>query len=444
MGFITNDRIDCLLKRGDVDGALNEPIRAIEPKNGGVAAFVSARSGRNGAAEDVAYSGLTLGDFLYDYIRIDPDVVRGVEFARAADVDGVLSFARFADTKADLSGASLDGLHSELQGYVAEQVAAHHLLAQGHDVLFPETPNNPGWDLLVDGHPFQVKCLADSGGVFEHLDRYPKIPVIVNAELGHQVGDHAGVYVDPALHHDAVRHATEEALDRGRDVADFEIPWISVGVSGAFNLYYMIRNDTDLIGMLTCTATDTVGRTVGGTAGQFAGAAAGAVLFGPAGAIVVGLIGAMGGAAAGRRMIAKGRELLVAEEEQAVRAAARRVAEAAVEAMPEKVEAWSQKSGLLDQSLAGAGANRHRVHAAMMHRMRQHIEYWRCKKTQLEAVASTGADSAQQFCERVLTLVRRAGIHPHHVHNPMAELGQTLERYQLESKRFRTPPATQT
>jgi hypothetical protein len=40
--------------------------------------------------------------------------------------------------------------------------------------------------------------------------------------------------------------------------------------------------------------------------------------------------------------------------------------------------------------------------------------------------------------------VRRAGIHPHHVHNPMAELGQTLERYQLESKRFRTPPATQT
>ncbi len=124
-------------------------------------------------AEDVAYAGLTLSDFLYDYIRIDPEVVRGVEFARAGDVDSVLSFARFADTKADLTGASLDGLHSELQGYVAEQIEAHHLIAQGHDVLFPDTANNPGWDLKVDGHPFQIKCLNDSGGVLETFAPLP-------------------------------------------------------------------------------------------------------------------------------------------------------------------------------------------------------------------------------------------------------------------------------
>jgi hypothetical protein len=80
---------------------------------------------------------------------------------------------------------------------------------------------------------------------------------------------------------------TEETLDRGRELADLEIPWISLGVSGAFNLYYMLRNDTDLVAMLTCTATDTFGRTVGGTTGKFAGAAAGTILFGPAGAIVI-------------------------------------------------------------------------------------------------------------------------------------------------------------
>lgn len=278
MGFISNDRINWLLRRGDVEEALHEPIKKTAPQQSGVAAFVSARSGRKDTAEDVAYAGLTLGDFLYDYIRIDPDVVRGVEFARAADVNGILSFARFADTKADLSGASLDGLHSQLQGYVAEQIAAHHLIAQGHDVWFPHTANNPGWDIMVDGHPFQVKCLADPGGVHEHLHRYPNVPVIVNSELGYQVGDHAGVYIDPELHHDAVRHVTEETLDRGRELADFEIPWISLGVSGAFNLYYMLRNNTDLIAMLTCTATDTLGRTVGGTTGKFAGAAAGTLL----------------------------------------------------------------------------------------------------------------------------------------------------------------------
>ena len=147
----------------------------------------------------------------------------------------MLSFARFADTKADLAGRHLEGLTSNLQGYVAEQLAAQHLIAQGHDVLFPDTPNNAGWGLLVDGHPFQVKCLTDSAGVLEHIRKYPDIPVIVNDDLASQIGHHAGVYVDPALHHDAVVMATTETLDRGRELADFEIPWISLGVSGAFN-----------------------------------------------------------------------------------------------------------------------------------------------------------------------------------------------------------------
>src|SRR5579884_651312 len=178
--FISNDRIDWLLKQGSVEEALRQRVRKHDLNGDGVQSFI--------LGEDVGYASLTLGDFLYDYIRIDPEVLRAVEFARAADVDGVLSFARFADRKADLSGASLDGLHSQLQGYVAEQVVAHHLLAEHHDVSFPETATNAGWDLEVDGHQFQVKCLADPGGVYEHLHRYPDIPVIVNAEVGQQIG----------------------------------------------------------------------------------------------------------------------------------------------------------------------------------------------------------------------------------------------------------------
>lgn len=441
MSFVSNERIDWFLRRGDVELALLEPIKTALPENSGVAAFVAARSRRDALHEDITYAGLTLGDFLYDYIRIDPDVVHGVEFARAADVDGVLSFARFAESKGDLSGASLGGLHSQLQGYVAEQIAAHHLIAQGHDVLFPETPNNPGWDLMVDAHPFQVKCLAGPDGVYEHLDRYPKIPVIVNAELGDRLGDHAGVYVDPGLHHAAVRHATEESLDRGRALADFEIPWISLGVSGLFNFYYMLRNDTDLQAMLTCTATDTLGRTVGGTAGKSAGAAVGLILFGPAGAIVVGLVGAIGGAAGGKRLVSKGRELLVAEEEQAVRRAARHVAEEAVESMPQKLCAWAEKSELLCQSLSGPKANQQKMQNAMMRRIRDHIEYWKKKKTELETVTRNGEGEIVSLCEHVLTLLRRAGVHAHHVQDAMNDLGVKLQEYQRESKRFRTASA---
>jgi hypothetical protein len=214
MPFIRNPRIDNLLKHGDVEEALQEPISDNNSSTRGVAAFVMSRQSKPGIdfPDDLAFAGLTLGEFLYDYIRIDPTVVKGVAFARAADVDGVLSFARFAETKADLSGVSLDGLHAQLQGYVAEHLVAHHLIAHGHDVWFPRVANNAGWDLMVDGRPFQVKCIADPSAVLEHMHRYPKIPVIVNGEMASQLGHRAGVYVDPELHHDAVRRTTEEAL----------------------------------------------------------------------------------------------------------------------------------------------------------------------------------------------------------------------------------------
>lgn len=142
-----------------------------------------------------------MGDVIYDYIRINPEVVHAVEFSRSADVDSVLSFARFAAAKADLTGASLGGLQNGLQGYVAEELVAEHLTAQGHDVVFPGSANNPGWDLSVDGQHFQVKCLAGSSGIYEHFHDYPDIPVIVNADLADQLGDHPGVYIDPQLHH---------------------------------------------------------------------------------------------------------------------------------------------------------------------------------------------------------------------------------------------------
>jgi hypothetical protein len=64
--LITNSRIDSLLKSGQVEEALAEPISP----SAGVRGFIVSRS--NGPAlglETASYAGLTLGDFLYDYIR---------------------------------------------------------------------------------------------------------------------------------------------------------------------------------------------------------------------------------------------------------------------------------------------------------------------------------------------------------------------------------------
>jgi len=118
--------------------------------------------------------------------------------------------------------------------------------------------------------------------------------------LAVQLGDHAGVYIDPQLHHDAVLSITVASLDHGRNIGELDVPWISVLVSGASNIVYLIRNGTDVHGMLLCVGTDSIGGTVGAIPGKAMGAEIGSLLFGPAGAIVVGVVGAIAGSMAGR------------------------------------------------------------------------------------------------------------------------------------------------
>jgi hypothetical protein len=79
---------------------------------------------------------------------------------------------------------------------------------------------------------------------------------------------------------------------------------------------------------------------------------------------------------------------------------------------------------------------------AMMRRIGDHIAYWKQKQTELETAAANGDDGIQRLCERVLTLLRRAGVHACHVQDAMGELGNRLNEYQQVSKGFRTASAT--
>jgi hypothetical protein len=86
----------------------------------------------------------------------------------------------------------------------------------------------------------------------------------VNAELADQVGDLGNVYIDPALHHDAIVNATTDTLHRGAELTDFEIPWISLLVSSFVPGYRLYHGDTDLAGFATAVATNTAGRPASG------------------------------------------------------------------------------------------------------------------------------------------------------------------------------------
>lgn len=111
---------------------------------------------------------------------LDDQVLDAIDFSYSSDIWQALH---------DMTSGEL----VRLTGYTAEQVAASKLAAMGHVVSFPDSPNQPGWDLLVDGHPVQVKCTLDPHPIEEHMHRYPDIPVVANKEAGGELFSHVDV-----------------------------------------------------------------------------------------------------------------------------------------------------------------------------------------------------------------------------------------------------------
>ena len=84
-----------------------------------------------------------------------------------------------------MSAASAQGLENSLQGYTAEQLVLTRLVEEGHAVELAASSNTPGFNILVDGMPFQIKCgEPDSISLLtEHFEKHQDVPVIANTEL---------------------------------------------------------------------------------------------------------------------------------------------------------------------------------------------------------------------------------------------------------------------
>ncbi|MEB2848342.1 hypothetical protein [Endobacterium cereale] len=121
---------------------------------------------RGDAAEVATVAGLTAGDMLYNAVSIDPMVLAAADFSRSEDIGDIFQFGAFAERIGSMASASAVGAASNLRGYVSEQLVAARLTEIGHVVSFPETSNNAGFDLLVDGvHCQRRSKLRPGGGV---------------------------------------------------------------------------------------------------------------------------------------------------------------------------------------------------------------------------------------------------------------------------------------
>lgn len=238
-----------------------------------------------------AVAALTLGDIAYSAAAIDPTVIQAADFARADALDSPLAFAEFARKIQELSPASHIGDVSNLKGYVAERIVAAELVDQGHQVSFPDTPNEPGWDLMVDGEKFQVKCLEHLSGLRAHFDNYD-YPVLANSELADHIPSELAdkVFFVEGYSNELADQVTERSLDAGADVFSPHVPIFALGMSAARNLLDYQAGKVSATQAVEQIILDGGIRVGLATAGGYIGASIGLLVFGPAGALVLGAV----------------------------------------------------------------------------------------------------------------------------------------------------------
>lgn len=250
-------------------------------------------------AEIAAVATLTIGDIVYNAASIDPLVVGAADFSRAEDIGDIFAFGQFADRVGSMSAAAAAGAGNNLRGYVSEQLVAARLVESGHVVEFPSTANNPGFDLLVDGNAFQVKCLLGIEGLRKHFERYPDMPVYANGELAEAVlasGEAwaSKVFYIEGFDREIADLVMRSSLEAGEALGDLNVPYFAMAISTASNLQGWWSGRVPLADLPLSVLVDNSVKGSLAAVGGLAGKGLGLLAFGPAGALVLGSVGGIG------------------------------------------------------------------------------------------------------------------------------------------------------
>ena len=272
-------------------GVLSMMEKPVDVSKPGLAVAFAPDGGSTGneRANAAALATMTVGDVLYSAAAVDPTVIEAADFSRLADIDGRVPFAELAHGLLAGSDPVVQGGINQLKGYVAEKAVAAELAAAGHAVSFPDASNSPGWDIMVDGEPFQVKFHESLQGIQRHFERYD-YPVLANTELQGSIPDELTdrVFFVDGISNEVVTHVTEQSLNAADGMTDAGSPFMVGLVSATRGL--MAYRSGELTGRQTLEQILVDGTVRFGLfgAGGVAGTYTGLVLFGPAGAWVLG------------------------------------------------------------------------------------------------------------------------------------------------------------
>lgn len=191
--------------------------------------------------DTVAIGGASIGDLMYSLAAIDPQVVAAADFSRSDQIGDPLDFAAHLLGKvqerwyerAGVDPATREGEIAQMKGFTMEQLAATKLTDDGYAVELPDVPNRPGWDLIVDGERFQVKCVADSSLLADHFEKYPDIPVLANSDLMADREQWPEAWQEKMFFleghtNELVEGIVRRSFAEGKDLADNDVPEIAL------------------------------------------------------------------------------------------------------------------------------------------------------------------------------------------------------------------------
>ncbi|MFC3615057.1 hypothetical protein ACFORG_14915 [Lutimaribacter marinistellae] len=323
------------------------PESAGPPPNTWIARADSHRLGLN--EFDASSIGLmTAGEMLWSATAIDERVLEAADFSRSADIGDPLSFALHAQEFA------VNGANYALRGYVAERLVLDWLVAEGHDVALAETSSTPGFDLIVDGNPVQVKCGTELSNLEEHFARYPDIPVIANEELAAKAADWGAsqpgeVWADlvttlPGFEVGDIETLIADTIGHAAVLTDPGVLELALWVGALRGGFEVVRGEIPIEDLPAWLIIDGAARGTLGFVGGKAGAWVGLVTVGPAGTLILGpaaACAALFGVGGTREAVTS---LLMKDWRRELLHKSKRLHDAVVEAVEQQIERLSARA----------------------------------------------------------------------------------------------------
>ncbi len=231
---------------------------------------------------------------------------------------------------------------------------------------------------------------------------------------------------------------TRESFDAGEEMLDFEIPWVALAMAGARTFLRYRAGGTTLSNAVARCAVEWATRSALGTAGAPLAQVAGLILFGPAGGVVLGGVGAVVGVSLGHKVVDIGAALIARGEKRAAAGAVRELLVAGARALDRKVHAFTQRRVTTEQALTA-----HRPPAAVaalfQRRLDREVRDHDHSRNELRYYAAKVEELGSgpiHWATRSFDLLHRAAVLPYSV---QAETGKVLEMVDVYRRRLKNP-----